>query len=92
MYKKSVQKLGVLNRISSFLEPGKKKLVFNAVMKSHFSYYLLIWMFSRILSPFYFLYIRLFPKIILMAEENGGNIIREMMFPNRYLTPDILSH
>ena len=31
MCKKAAQKLGVLNRISSLLDPEKKKLVFNAV-------------------------------------------------------------
>ena len=46
MCKKATQKLGVLNRISLLLEPEKKKIVFNAVMKSHFSYCPLIWMFS----------------------------------------------
>ena len=46
MCKKAGQKLGVLNRISSLLDPEKKKLVFNAVIKSHFSYCPLIWMFS----------------------------------------------
>ena len=46
MCKKAAQKFGVLNRISSLLDPGKKKLVFNAVIKSHFSYCPLIWMFS----------------------------------------------
>ena len=46
MCKKAAQKLGVLNRISSLLDPEKKKLVFNAVIKSHFGYCLLIWMFS----------------------------------------------
>ena len=46
MCKKAAQKLGVLNRISSSLDPEKKKLVFNALIKSHFSYCLLIWMFS----------------------------------------------
>ena len=46
MCKKAAQKLGVLNRISSLLDPEKKKLVFNAVIKSHFSYCPLIWMFS----------------------------------------------
>ena len=46
MCKKAGQKLGVLNRISSILDPEKKKLVFNAVIKSHFSYCPLIWMFS----------------------------------------------
>ena len=44
--KKTAQKLGVLNRISSLLDPEKKTLVFNAVMKPHFSYCPLIWMFS----------------------------------------------
>ena len=38
MCKRAAQKLGVLNRISSILDPVKKKLVFNAVIKSHFSY------------------------------------------------------
>ena len=46
MCKKATQKLGVLNRISLLLEPEKKKIVFNAVIKSHFSYCPLIWMFS----------------------------------------------
>ena len=46
MCKKAAQKLGVLNRISSLLDPEKKRLVFNAVIKSHFNYCPLIWMFS----------------------------------------------
>ena len=46
MYKKAAQKLGVLKRISSLLDPEKKTLVFNAVIKSHFSYCPLTWMFS----------------------------------------------
>ena len=46
MCNKAAQKLGVLNRISSLLDLEKKKLVFNAVIKSHFSYCPLIWMFS----------------------------------------------
>ena len=46
MSKKAAQKLRVLNRISSLLDPEKKKLVFNAVIKSHFSYCQLIWRFS----------------------------------------------
>ena len=45
MCKKAAQKLEVLNRISSSLDP-EKKLVFNAVIKSHFSYCPLILMFS----------------------------------------------
>ena len=32
------QKLGVLNRITSLLDHEKKKLVFYAVLESHFSY------------------------------------------------------
>ena len=50
MCKKAAQKLGVLNRISSLLDPEKKKLVFNAVVKSHFRYCWLIWMFSSGIS------------------------------------------
>ena len=38
MCKKAAQKLGVLNRIFSLLEPDKKRLVFNAVIKSRFNY------------------------------------------------------
>ena len=38
MCEKAAQKLGVLNIISSLLDLEKKKLVFNAVIKSHFSY------------------------------------------------------
>ena len=44
--KKAAQNLAVLNRISSLLEPEKKRLVFNAVIESDFSYCPLIWMFS----------------------------------------------
>ena len=46
MYKKAAQKLGMLNRISLSLDPEKKRLVFNATIKSHFNYFPLIWMFS----------------------------------------------
>ena len=46
MCKNPAQNLGVLNRISSLLDPGKKNLVFNAVKKSQFSYCPLIRMFS----------------------------------------------
>ena len=38
MCKKAAQKLGVLNTICSLLDPQDKKLVFNAVIKSHFNY------------------------------------------------------
>ena len=37
MCKKAAQKLRVLNIIYSLLDPEQKKLVFNAVIKSHFS-------------------------------------------------------
>ena len=43
--KKGAQKLGALNRISSYLGPEKKRLIFNAVVKSQFSYCPLTWMF-----------------------------------------------
>ena len=46
MRKKAAQKLGLLNRLSSLLNTRKKKLVLNAVIKSHFSYCSLIWIFS----------------------------------------------
>ena len=36
----------MLNRIFSLLDPEKKGYVFNAVIKSHFNYCPLIWMFS----------------------------------------------
>ena len=38
MCRKAAQKLGVLNRISSLLDPEKKRPVFNVVIKSHFNY------------------------------------------------------
>ena len=46
MCKKAAQKLGVLNRISSSLDPERKRLIFNAAIKSQLSYSRLIWMFS----------------------------------------------
>ena len=36
MCKKAAQKLGLLNRRSPLLDPEKKRLVFSAVIKSHF--------------------------------------------------------
>ena len=50
MREKEAQKLAVLNRISSLLDPEKKRLVFNAVTKSHFSYCSLIGIFSSLRS------------------------------------------
>ena len=46
MCKKISQNLRVLKRISSLLDLEIKKLIFNAVIKSHFSYCPLIWVFS----------------------------------------------
>ena len=40
------QKSVVVNRISSLLDLEKKKVVFNAVIKCHFRYCPLIWIFS----------------------------------------------
>ena len=46
MCKKAAQKLGMLKRLSSLLDSEKKRLVFNAVIKSPLNYCPLIWMFS----------------------------------------------
>ena len=46
MCKKEAKELGVL-KILSFLD-AEKKLIFNAAIKSHFRYCLLIWMFSSL--------------------------------------------
>ena len=43
MCNKAAQQLGMLYKISSLSDPEKKKLLFNAVIKSRFSYCLLIW-------------------------------------------------
>ena len=50
MCEKAAQKLAVLNRISSLLDPQKKRLASNAVIKFHFSYCPLIGMFSSLRS------------------------------------------
>ena len=46
MCKKAAQKIRALSKTSLLFDPEKKKLVFNAVLKCHFSYCPLIWMFS----------------------------------------------
>ena len=46
MCKKTAQKLGLLSRVSPLLDPEKKRLAFNVIIKSHFSYCPLIWMVS----------------------------------------------
>ena len=72
MCKKEAQKLGVLNRISSFLDPEKKKLVFNAVTKSHFSYCSLICMISSRRSNN--LINRIHERSLIILQNNGFSI------------------
>ena len=47
-YSTELEKLGVPERTSSFLDPEKKKIVFNAVIKSHFSFCPLIWIVENL--------------------------------------------
>ena len=42
---KASQKLGALSRLSNYLNKTQKSLVFNSMIKSHFSYCPLVWMF-----------------------------------------------
>ena len=42
---KASQKLGALSRISNYLNQSEKSLIFNSMIKSHFNYCPLIWMF-----------------------------------------------
>ena len=46
MCNKSGQKLNALSRITTFLNKDKKSIIFNAMIKSQFSYCPIIWMFS----------------------------------------------
>ena len=46
MCKKSGHKLNALSRITTFLNKDKKIIIFNAMIKSQFSYCPIIWMFS----------------------------------------------
>ena len=50
MCKKSGQKLNALSRITTFLKKDKKSIIFDAMIKSQFSYCPIIWMFSSRLS------------------------------------------
>ena len=43
--KKVSQKVAALSRLSSYLHNSEKKLIFNSIIKSQFSYCLLVWMF-----------------------------------------------
>ena len=56
-------------RISSFLDPEKKNIIPNAVIKSHFSYCLVIWTFS----------FRKFNKLINRIHKKSLSIVYEDM-------------
>ena len=43
--KKASQKVAALSRLSSYLHNSEKKLIFNSIIKSQFSYCPLVWMF-----------------------------------------------
>ena len=43
--KKASQKIGALSRLSNHLNDSQKRLIFNSVVKSQFSYCPLVWMF-----------------------------------------------
>ena len=79
--KKAAQKLGVLNRISSLLDPEKKKPVFNEVIKSHFSYCLLIWMFSSPRSNN--LTNRIHKRSLRTAYNDTSSTFQELLQRNR---------
>ena len=42
---KASQKIGALSRLSNYLNKDEKSLIFNSMIKSHFSYCPLVWMF-----------------------------------------------
>ena len=84
MCKKAAQKLGVLNRISSLLDPEKKKLVFNAVTESHFSYCPLIWMFSSRRSNN--LINRIHERSLRTVYNDTSSTFQELLQRNRSVT------
>ena len=43
--KKGTQKIGALSILSNHLNDSQKRLVFNSIVKSQFSYWTLVWMF-----------------------------------------------
>ena len=45
LYKKASQKVGALCRLSNHLNGSQKRLAFNSIVKSQFSYCPLVWMF-----------------------------------------------
>ena len=81
MCKKAVQKSGVLNRISSLLDPEQKKIVFKAVIKSHFSYCKLIWMFSSRRSNN--LINRIQERSLKTVYNHKSSIVKELLQRNK---------
>ena len=81
MCEKAAQKLRALNRISSLLDPEKKKLAFNAVVKYHFSYCLLIWMFSSQRSSN--LINRTHERSLRIVYNDTSNTFQELLQRNR---------
>ena len=84
MCKKAAQKLGVLNRMSSLLDSEKKKLVFNAVIKSHFSYCPLIWMFSSRRSNN--LINRIHERSLTTVYDDTSSTFQELLQRNRSIS------
>ena len=47
---KASQKLSALFRLANYLEPEERKLIFNFMIKSQFTYCHLVWMFCLVTS------------------------------------------
>ena len=84
MCKKAAQKLRVLNRIFSLLDPGKKRPVFNVVIKSHFNYCPLIWMFSSRRSNN--LINRIHERSLRAVYNNTSSTFQELLKRNRSIS------
>ena len=74
----------MLNRISLLLDPEKKKLVFNAVIKSHFSYCPLIWMFSSQRSNN--LNNRIHERSLRVVYDDTSSTFQELLQCNKSVT------
>ena len=48
--KKVSQKIAALSRLTSYLHNSEKKVIFNSIIKSQFSYCVLVWMFCSTAS------------------------------------------
>ena len=70
----------MLNRVSSLLDP-EKKLVFSAVIKSHFSYCPLIWMFSSRRS--HNLINRIHGRSLRIVYNDTSSTFQELLQRNR---------